>query len=92
MLNGGASAGAAKKMSDRLRFSGFAPGASGDAPRRVTATQVLFAPGSEAEAATVNEVVAARPENVVPVSADDPNWSAFGNGLDVLVVLGPGGT
>ncbi len=49
-------------------------------------------PGRELDAATVNDVVKARPENVVPATVDDPNWRAFGDGLAVLVVLGPAGT
>ncbi len=69
-------------------------------PRRVLPTlrrpspqpRVLFAPGRELEAATVNDVVKARPENVVLASTGDPNWAEFGDGVAVLVVLGPAGT
>ena len=79
-------------MSETLRSAGFAPGGSADATRLVAASRVLFAPGRELDAATVNDVVKARPENVVPATVDDPNWRAFGDGLAVLVVLGPAGT
>jgi hypothetical protein len=92
VLNGGARARAATTMSEALRTAGFAPGGSADATRLVAATRVLYAPGRELDAATVNDVVGARPENVVPVPADDPNWAAFGEDLAVLVVLGPPGT
>ena len=92
VLNGGAPARAAINMSEALRGAGFAPGRAGDAAEAVDATRVIFAPGREAEAATVNSVVTATPENVVPASDDDPNWAAFGGELAVLVVLGPAGT
>jgi len=92
VLNGGAPARAATTMSEALRSAGFAPGGSADAVRRVTETRVLFAPGRELDAATVNDLVRARPENVVVVPPDDPNWAKYGDGLTVLVVLGPAGT
>jgi LytR cell envelope-related transcriptional attenuator len=89
VLNGGARAHAATMTSDLLRGAGFAPSGSADASRTVPATMVMFAPGRELEAATVNDVIRARPENVVPGAPDDSNWAAFGDGLAVLVVLGP---
>jgi LytR cell envelope-related transcriptional attenuator len=92
VLNGGAPVLAATRMADVLRSAGFAPGSAADATRLVAATRILFAPGRELDAATVNDVVKARPENVAPGAADDPNWRAFGDGLAVLVVLGPAGT
>ena len=75
-----------------LRGAGFAPAGPADTEMTVAATTVLFAPGRELEAATVNDVVRARPENVVVASPGDPNWAEFGDGLAVLVVLGPAGT
>ena len=92
VLNGGAPARAATNTSELLRTLGFAPAGPADAQRLVPATRVIFAPGREVDAATVNEVIRARPENVVPASVDDPNWAEFGGGLAVLVVLGPAGT
>ena len=92
VLNGGAPARAATMMAEVLRGAGFAPAGSADATRLVPATRVLFAPGRELDAATVNDVVRARPENVATANVDDPNWRAFGDGLAVLVVLGPAGT
>ncbi len=92
VLNGGAAAGAATSMSGVLRGAGFAPAGPADTQVTVAATTVLFAPGRELEAATVNDVVKARPENVVMASPGDPNWAEFGDGLAVLVVLGPAGT
>jgi len=92
VLNGGAPAGAATNMSAVLRNAGFAPTGPADTQMPIGATTVLFAPGRELEAATVNDVVRARPENVVLASPGDPNWAAFGAGLAVLVVLGPAGT
>jgi hypothetical protein len=89
VLNGGARARAATMMSEVLRGAGFAPAGPADAARNVPATRVIFAPGRELEAATVNDVIRARPENVVPGAPDDSNWAAFGDGLAVLVVLGP---
>ena len=62
-------------MSEALRGAGFAPAGPADATRPVAATRVLFAPGRELDAATVNDVVRARPENVVPATVDDPNWA-----------------
>ena len=75
-----------------LRGAGFAPAGPADTQATVAATTVLFAPGRELEAATVNDVVRARPENVVVASPGDPNWAEFGDGVAVLVVLGPAGT
>ena len=75
-----------------LRSLGFAPAGPADARVLVDATRVLFAPGRELEAATVNEVIRARPENVVLASIGDRNWAEFGGNLAVLVVLGPAGT
>ena len=79
-------------MSDRLRGAGFAPAGPADAVRLVPVTRIVFAPGHELDAATVNDVVRARPENVVQAAVDDPNWTEFGDGLSVLVVLGPTGS
>ncbi len=92
VVNGGASAQAGTYVSDVLRSVGFAPAGAADAESNVEATRVIFAPGRDLDAATVNDVVKARPENVVPASADDSNWAEFGEGLAVLVVLGPAGT
>ena len=92
VLNAGAAAGAATETSAILRGVGFAPVGPADARVRVDATRVLFAPGRDVEAATVNEFIRARPDNVVAATADDPNWTAFGGGLSVLVVLGPPGS
>ena len=89
VLNGGAPAGAATNMSAVLRNAGFAPTGPADTQMPVGATRVLFAPGRELDGATVNDVVKARPENVVLASSGDPNWAEFGDGLAVLVVLGP---
>ena len=79
-------------MTEQLRSVGFAPAGPADAPQLVETTRVVFAPGRDVDAATVNEVIGAPPENVVPAGIDDPNWAEFGSDLAVLVVLGPGGT
>jgi hypothetical protein len=89
VLNAGVEAGAASFVTGVLRQSGFEPLDPRDAPTEVDATTVLFAPGREAEAATVNSVIDADPDNVMPTPDGDASWEEFGGELDVLVLLGP---
>jgi hypothetical protein len=89
VLNAGVEAGAASFVTGVLRQSGFEPLDPRDAPTEVDATTVLFAPGREAEAATVNSVIDADPDNVMPTPDGDASWEEFGDELDVLVLLGP---
>lgn len=89
VVNGGAPDGSAGAMTQRLRDISFDPRDSQNAAATVDATLVLYGEGHQAAAATANTVVGAEPPNIVPGSGDDPNWSTFGENLDVLVVLGP---
>jgi hypothetical protein len=91
VINGGGPPQSATNMTARLREAGFAPARPADARDLVQATRVIFAPGHEAEATAVNEVVQVAPSNVVAATTDDPNWAAFGGDLGVLVVVGPPG-
>ena len=50
---------------------------------------MLYAPGQEAAANSVNETIGAASDAVVPAPPGDPNWTSFGGDLDILVVLGP---
>ncbi len=90
VLNGGAASGAAGDVTAALRFTGFTAAGPADARVGVQAKTVLYAPFQRPAADAVNELVGAQPVNVREVSPADPNWAAFGAGLDVLVVLGPG--
>jgi hypothetical protein len=87
VLNGGARAGAAGDLTAALRFAGFTAPAPGDTSTRGAPTTILYAPFQEGAAAAVNVLVGAGPENIRE-GALDPNWVAYGGGLDVLVVLG----
>jgi LytR cell envelope-related transcriptional attenuator len=89
VLNGGSPPLSATAMTETLRNAGFAPvAAAADATVQVAETMVYFASGSELAALTVNQLVGAPAENVVPVPDGDANWAEFGDGLAVLVVLG----
>lgn len=90
VVNAGAPTGAAGEMSGRLIAAGFNPRPGGNAVEAVPSTLVIHADGAETEARTVNSVVQAAPDALVTATVEDPNWAAFGEGLDVLVVLGPG--
>lgn len=87
VLNGGAGPGRAGVLSDLLRLEGFAPRGERDASVRVDQTFVLHAPGQELAAFTVDSFVGA--DQVLAASPDDRNWQVFGDGVDVLVILGP---
>ena len=90
VINGGAAVGAARAATEQLRQAGFQPRAAVDAVQRVERRAlVLYAPGQEAAANSVNETIGAAPDAVVPAPPGDPNWTRFGGDLDVLVVLGP---
>lgn len=90
VLNGGAASGAAGDMTAAIRFTGFSAAGPADARVRVPANTVLYAPFQRPAAEAVNQLVGAQPANLLEASPADPNWAAFGAGLDVLVVLGLG--
>jgi hypothetical protein len=90
VLNAGVEEGAATFVTGVLRQSGFAPLDPRDGPENVEATMILYGDGREVEAATVNAVIEAAPDNVIQAPEDDPSWAEFGAELDVLVLLGPG--
>ena len=90
VINGGAAVGAARAATEQLRQAGFQPRAAVDAVQRVERRAlVLYAPGQEAAANSVNETIGAAPDALVPAPSGDPNWTRFGGDLDILVVLGP---
>ena len=90
VINGGAAVGAARAATEQLRQAGFQPRAAVDAVQGVERRAlVLYAPGQEAAANSVNETIGAAPDAVVPAPPGDPNWTRFGGDLDILVVLGP---
>jgi len=90
VLNAGVEEGAAAFVSGVLKQTGFEPLEPRDAAQAVDATVVMYAPGREAEAATVNAVIESDPAHVIVGTAGDPNWAAAGSEIDVLVLLGPG--
>ena len=90
VLNAGVEEGAAAFVSGVLKQTGFEPLEPRDAAQAVDGTVVMYAPGREAEAATVNAVIETDPANVIVAAAGDPNWAAAGGEIDVLVLLGPG--
>jgi hypothetical protein len=90
VLNAGVEEGAAAFVSGVLKQTGFEPVDPRDAARAVDGTVVMYAPGREAEAATVNAVIKTDGANVRVAPANDPNWSASGGEIDVLVLLGQG--
>jgi hypothetical protein len=89
VLNGGAPAGSAAGVTDRLRAAGFTAAPPTDTESHVDADVVLFGPRADMAAATVSEVLQVAPDHVVP-GGTDPNWSRYGGQVAVLVVLGPG--
>jgi hypothetical protein len=88
VLNGGGDAGADEFVTGVLEIEGFAPDAPGQAVEPVDRTSVLYRPGREAEAMTVNLVIEADRDRVRCDTAD-PNWIAYGGLVDVLVIVGP---
>ena len=50
---------------------------------------IFYAPGQEAAARTVNTEVGAPDDQVVEAPEDDPSWLRWGEGVDVMVILGP---
>ena len=90
VINGGAAVGAARAATEQLRQAGFQPRVAVDAVQRVERRAlVLYTPGQEAAANSVNETIGAAPDALVPVPSGDLNWTRLGGDLDVLVVLGP---
>jgi hypothetical protein len=86
VLNGTATSGVAKRISDPLAAAGYQTEPPGNATADVEATQVLFAPGFEAEAAVIATAIGAPAGAVQPLPATPP-----GNvgGAQVVVVVGP---
>ncbi|MGA9279582.1 LytR C-terminal domain-containing protein, partial [Ilumatobacter sp.] len=89
VLNAGGPAGSASFTTGILGGEGFDPEGPGDGVVGVDQHTVVFAPGQEIAAATVNQFVNAAPEFVIEANPDDPNWAEFGSNLDVLVLVGP---
>jgi hypothetical protein len=90
VVNGGAPDGSACEMTARLAAASFSPREGSNAVQPVGATTIWYREGQQSQAATVNSVVGAGDDDVRVAEAADANWAAFGEGLDVLVVLGPG--
>lgn len=90
VVNGGAPDGSAGEMTARLAAASFSPLESSNAVQPVGATIVWYRDGQQSPAVTVNSVVGADDDDVRVADSGDANWSALGEGLDVLVVLGPG--
>jgi hypothetical protein len=90
VVNGGAPDGSAGEMTARLAAAAFSPLEGSNAVQPVGATTIWYRDGQQSQAATVNSVVGAEDDDVRVADAADANWSALGEGLDVLVVLGPG--
>jgi hypothetical protein len=90
VVNGGAPDGSAGEMTARLAAASFSPREGSNAVQPVGATTIWYREGQQSQAATVNSVVGAGDDDVRVADFADANWSAFGEGLDVLVVLGPG--
>ena len=86
VLNGTATSGVAKRVSDPLATAGYQTAPPGNATADVEATQVFFGPGFEAEAAAVATAIGAPAGAVQPLPATPP-----GNigGAQVVVVVGP---
>jgi hypothetical protein len=89
VVNGGAPPGQASALTAQLRAAGFAPRGPQDAVEFVDATTIYYAPGAELIALSVNSEIGLPPERLAEVPPDEPNWAAFGSGLDVMVILGP---
>ena len=77
-------------MTAAVRFSGFTAEGPADAFPQVAATTILYGPGQQGAATTVNAFVGAFPANVIEGGPADANWVRFASTVDVLVVLGPG--
>ena len=86
VLNGTSTSGVAKKISDPLAAAGYQTAPPGNAAANVEATQVLFGPGFDAEAAAVAAAIEAPPESVQPLPATPPGEIG---GAQVVVVVGP---
>jgi hypothetical protein len=89
VLNGGAVSGTAAQVSDQLLAAGFTPGEPGTTEQPVDQTRILYAPGQLPAALAANEVVGASGDVVLESSSDQATWDAAGEGLDVLVIVGP---
>lgn len=88
VVNGSEVEGAAQFITDVLTFEGFLPNSPADAVEAVDQTTILYAPGREAAANDVNDVMEVA-EELVFEDVDDVNWIEFGEELDVLVIVGP---
>lgn len=86
VLNGTTVNGAAGKYSEALAAAGYQLGNDGNAEPDVSATQVFFAPGFDAEAAAVASAIAAPEGSVAPLPATPPGEIG---GAQVVVVIGP---
>ena len=89
VLNAGAADGAAALATGALVEQGFQPLDPGDAVAESAGTRVLNAPGRRPAALVVGGIVGANAGQVRRADPADPNWEAFGNDLDVLVIIGP---
>ena len=89
VVNGGAETGAAGAATAALAEQSFQPREAVDAVATVESSTVIYRDGQADAARTVADVLELSPEGAQLAPADDPNWTAFGADLDVLVVLGP---
>lgn len=87
VLNAGADDGAAGLATGALAEQSFDPREPADAVEESSGTRVLHAENRRRAAFTVGRIVGA--DQIRQAPADDPNWAAFGNDLDVLVIVGP---
>lgn len=89
VLNAGANDGAAALATGALAEQSFQPRDPEDAVAESPGIRVLHAANRRPAALTVARIVGADTNQVVRAKADDPNWSALGTDLDVLVIVGP---
>jgi hypothetical protein len=89
VVNGGGATGAAGAATTRLEEQSFEPRDSANAAAAVNRTEILHRDGQEIAARAVASALDSSDAELRVPAADDPNWAAFGNDLDVLVVLGP---
>ena len=89
VLNAGAPDGAAGLITGALAEQGFDPADPDNAAAPSDSTRVLYASNQRGAALAVGTIVGADADDVAEANSDDPNWTAFGSDLDVLVVVGP---
>jgi hypothetical protein len=89
VLNAGAADGAAALTTGALAEQSFDPREPADAVAEAPGTRVLYAQDRRRAALTIGQIAGAERSQVVRAVADDPNWAAYGQDLDVLVIVGP---